>query len=372
METTAKDIRTEELLINVGPQHPSTHGVLYLEVQLDGETIAECVPHIGYLHRSMEKIAENRTYAQFISFTDRLDYIASMNNNLAYVMAVEKLMNLEITQRAKYIRVITAELNRVASHLIAVGTFTQDLGAFATPLFYAFREREKIVEIFDDMSGNRLTYNYIRIGGLLSDMTEKTAEKIRKLIEYLPQRINELEGLFTNNAIFLARTKGVGVLPKEMAINYGVTGPNLRASGVKWDLRKDEPYLVYDKFDFDIPTGDNADAWDRYKVRIEEMRQSLRIIGQALEALPEGEVTVKVGKVLKPEPAEAYFRAENPRGELGFYVVSDGSAYPYRLKIRSPSFSNLAVLPPLVKGVKIADLICILGSLDIVMGEIDR
>ena len=370
--TQTKDIYTEEFLINMGPQHPSSHGVLSLELTLDGETIVECTPHIGYLHRSMEKIAENRTYTQFIPFTDRLDYVASMNNNLGYVMVVEKLLKLEISERAKYIRVIIAELNRIASHLIAIGTFAQDLGAFATPLFYCFREREKIVEIFDQLCGNRLTYNYMRIGGVLTDFSRDIEEKIKKFIKYMRPKVDDYDWLLTYNAIFLARSKHIGVLSKEMAVNYSITGPNLRASGVKWDLRKDEPYLAYDKFEFDVPVGKNGDAWDRYKVRIEEIRQSLRIIEQAIEALPQGDVAVKVGRIHKPSPSETYFRTENPRGELGFYIVSDDSVYPYRLKIRSPSFSNLAVLPELVRGLKVADIVCVLGSFDILMGEIDR
>jgi NADH-quinone oxidoreductase subunit D len=373
MDTTqTKDIYTEEFLINMGPQHPSTHGVLSLELKLDGEIIRECTPHIGYLHRSMEKIAENRTYTQFIPFTDRLDYVASMNNNLGYVMAVEKLLNLEVSERAKYIRVVIAELNRIASHLIAIGTFAQDLGAFATPLFYCFREREKIVEIFDQICGNRLTYNYMRIGGVQSDFPKGIDEKIKEFIKYMRPKVDDYDWLLTYNTIFLARSKYIGVLPKDMAINYSVTGPNLRASGIKWDLRKDEPYLAYDKFEFEVPVGKNGDAWDRYKVRIEEIRQSLRIVEQAIEALPEGDVTVKVGRIHKPLPSEIYFRTENPRGELGFYIVGNGSVYPYRLKIRSPSFSNLAVLPELVKGLKVADIVCVLGSFDILMGEIDR
>lgn len=373
MDTTqTKDIYTEEFLMNMGPQHPSTHGVLSLELKLDGEVVRECTPHIGYLHRSMEKIAENRTYTQFIPFTDRLDYIASMNNNLTYVMAVEKLLNLEPSERAKYIRVIIAELNRVASHLVAVGTFAQDLGAFATPLFYGFREREKIVDIFDLICGNRLTYNYMRIGGVQFDFPAGADEKIKEFVEYMKPKVDDYERLLTYNTIFLTRSKHVGVLSRDMAISYSITGPNLRGSGVKWDLRKDEPYLVYDRFDFDVPVGENGDAWDRYKVRIEEIRQSLRIIEQAIKSLPEGDPTVKVGRIHKPAPSEAYLRTENPRGELGFYLVSDGSAYPYRLKIRSPSFSNLAVIPELVKDMKVADIICALGSLDIVMGEIDR
>jgi len=367
-----KEICTEEFLVNMGPQHPSTHGVLSLELKLDGEMIRGCTPHIGYLHRSMEKIAESRTYTQFIPFTDRLDYVASMNNNLGYVMAVEKLLNMDVPARAKYIRVIIAELNRVASHLIAIGTFAQDLGAFATPLFYCFREREKIIDIFDEICGNRLTYNYMRIGGLQFDLPKGADEKIKDIVKYMRPKIDDLESLFSSNVIFTARTKGIGVLSKEKAVNYSVTGPNLRASGVKWDLRKDEPYLCYDKFDFNIPTGANGDSWDRYKVRIEEMRQGLRIVEQAIGGLPEGDPTVKIGRIIKPEQGETYMRTEAPRGELGFYIVSDGSAYPYRMKIRSPSFSNLAVLPELVGGMKVADVVCVLGSLDIVMGDIDR
>lgn len=287
-------------------------------------------------------------------------------------MAVEKLLKLAIPERAKYIRVIIAELNRVASHLLAIGTFAQDLGAFATPLFYCFREREKIVDIFDEICGNRLTYNYMRIGGVQSDLPKGIDKKIKKFIKYMRAKVDDYDWLLTYNTIFLARSKHIGVLPKDLAVNYSVTGPNLRASGVKWDLRKDEPYLSYDRFEFDIPVKENGDAWDRYKVRIEELRQSLRIIEQALGALPQGDPTAKAGRIHKPAPGEAYSRTENPRGELGFYIVSDGSIYPYRLKIRSPSFSNLAVLPELVKGLKIADIVCVLGSLDILMGEIDR
>lgn len=370
--TNDKGILNEQFSLNMGPQHPSTHGVLYLELKLDGETVIDCTTHIGYLHRSMEKIAENRTYTQFIPFTDRLDYVASMNNNLGYVMAVEKMLGIEVSQRAKYIRVIIAELNRIASHLIAIGTFAQDLGAFATPLFYCFREREKILEIFDELCGNRLTYNYMRIGGVQFDLTPGLVERIKDFIKYMRPKIDDYEWLLTNNPIFLERTKNIGVLEKDLALNYSISGPNLRASGVKWDLRKDEPYLAYDKFQFTIPTGKNGDAWDRYRVRMDELKESLKIIEQAVAGIPEGEVTVKVGRIYKPALGEVYLRTENPRGELGFYIVSDGSAYPYRLKIRAPSFSNLAVLSELVKGVKVADVVCVLGSLDILMGEIDR
>ena len=371
-KTTDKDIYSEEFSVNMGPQHPSTHGVLYLDLRLSGEVVIDCVTHIGYLHRSIEKIAENRTYTQFIPFTDRLDYVASMNNNLGYVLAVEKLLNLEVPERAKYIRVIIAELNRVASHLVAIGTFIQDLGAFATPLFYCFREREKILDIFDELCGNRLTYNYMRIGGVQFDVSAGISESIRSFVKYMRPKIEDYEALFSANPIFLERTKNVGVLSKELALNYSVSGPNLRACGIKWDLRKDEPYLVYDKFQFDIPTGTNGDVWDRYKVRMDELRQSLKIIEQALVGLPEGASTVKAGRVIKPLAGEVYLRTESPRGELGFYIISDGSLYPYRLKIRAPSFSNLAVLRELVKGLKVADVVGILGSLDIIMGEIDR
>ncbi|MDD5424254.1 MAG: NADH-quinone oxidoreductase subunit D, partial [Candidatus Omnitrophica bacterium] len=324
------------------------------------------------LHRSIEKIAEKRTYTQFIPFTDRLDYLASMNNNLAYVLAAEKLMNIEVSDRAKHIRVIMAEFGRIASHLFGITTFTQDLGAFATPLFYGMREREKIVELFDDICGQRLTYNYMRIGGVSRDLPKGSDDKIKKIIKYMRPKIDDLEAMFSANPIFLARTKGVGVLTSEKAVSYSVTGPNLRASGVKWDLRKDEPYLNYDKFTFDVPTGKNGDSWDRYKVRMDEMRQSLRIAEQAVLGLPEGDPAVKAGKIFRPAPGQAYMRSENPRGELGFYIVSDGSPMPYRMKIRSPSFSNISVLPELINGLKVADAVCVLGSLDVVMGEIDR
>ncbi len=367
-----KNIHSEECYMNMGPQHPSTHGVLHLELKLDGEVVVDSIVHIGYLHRSMEKIAENRTYTQFIPFTDRLDYVSAMNNNLGYCLAVEKLMNMDVPLRAKYIRVIAAELNRIASHLIAIGSFAQDLGALATPLFYCFRERELILDIFDEICGNRLTYNYMRIGGVQFDLPDGIDKKIQDFIKCMRSRIKEYIDLLSYNVIFLARTKDIGVLLKDKAVNYSVTGPNLRASGVRCDLRKDEPYLVYDKFQFDIPVADKGDVWDRYNIRIQEIEQSLRIIEQALAGLPEGNPTVKVGRIHKPPAGEVYLRTESPRGELGFYIVSDGSEYPYRLKIRAPSFSNLAVIPELIRGVKMADVVSILGSLDIVMGEIDR
>lgn len=361
----------EELIVNMGPQHPSTHGVLSLELKLDGEILTDCRPRIGYLHRSIEKIAENRSLVQFLPFTDRLDYLSSMNNNLSFCLAAEKLLGITAPDRAQYLRVIMAELNRVASHLFAISTFAQDLGAYATPLFYALRDREKIIQIFNQLCGQRLTYNYVRIGGVAADLPPGLDATIKNFIAYQRKILAEYDDLLTGNVIFCARSKNIGVLSKDTAINYGVTGPNLRASGVKWDLRKDMPYLMYDKFDFDVPVGSNGDSWDRYQVRMLEIRQSLKIVEQALGGLPTGDPVAKVNKVFRPN-GETYVRTENPRGELGFYIVGDGNPFPYRLKIRTPSFANLSVLPCLVKGLNISDAVCVLGSLDIVMGEIDR
>lgn len=367
-----ESLSPEELLVNMGPQHPSTHGVLYLELRLNGEIVVDCRPHIGYLHRSCEKIAENRTYTQFIPFTDRLDYLASMNNNLGYVLAVEKLLNVQVTERAQYIRTIIAELNRVSSHLVAIGTFAQDLGAYATTLFYCFRDREKVVELFEELCGGRLTYNYMRIGGVQADIPSHMYQMIKDFIKYERAKLKEYNELLTYNAIFLARTKKIGILKPETALSYSVTGPILRASGIKWDLRKDEPYMIYDRFKFDVPIGKTGDSWDRYKVRLDEISESLKIIEQAIEGIPEGNPISKVNRVFKGPAGETYLRTENPRGELGFYLVSDGGLKPYRNKIRSPSFSNLAVLPELIRGLNVSDAVCVLGSFDIVMGEIDR
>ncbi len=372
MVVEVQDIKTEEFLVNFGPQHPSTHGVLRLLVKLDGEVVVDVVTIIGYLHRSMEKIAENRTYTQFIPYTDRLDYIASMSNNFGYVLAVEQLMKLKVPERAEYLRVIVVELNRIASHLLAVGTFAQDLGAYVTPLFYGFREREWIIDLFEQICGARLTYNYMRIGGVSQDMPEGFAQNVRKFLDYFRPKLDDFEKLMTENPIFLMRTKNVGVLPAPLAISYAVSGPSLRGSGVKYDLRKNMPYSIYERFNFDIPAGANGDSWDRYKVRIEEMRQSCRILEQAIESIPGGEFLAKLPKIFKVPEGEAYGRIEAPRGELGFYVVSKGDFNPYRVKIRAPSFSNLAVLRDIAVGAKVADLIAILGSLDIVLGEIDR
>ncbi|TAN60862.1 NADH-quinone oxidoreductase subunit D [bacterium] len=365
-------LETEAFEVSFGPQHPSTHGVLRLQLTLDGEVVVECEPHIGYLHRDFEKICENRTYTQVIPYTDRLDYLGAMNNNFGYCLTVEKLLGVAIPERAEYIRVIIAELNRIASHLLAIGTFVQDLGAFGTPLLYCFREREKIIDIFEATCGNRLTYNYYRIGGVAQDIPDGFVEKVKGFIKYLRPKLKDYEDLMTNNAILLVRTKGIGVLSREMALDYAITGPNLRASGVAFDLRKEDPYSIYPRFQFDVPTRATGDAWDRYRVRMDEIEQCLRIIEQAIDNIPSGDFIAKVPKMLKVPAGETYFRTESPRGELGFYLISDGSNKPYRLKCRAPSFSNLAVIPDLVRGVKVADVIAILGSIDIVLGEIDR
>ncbi|MBF0217761.1 MAG: NADH-quinone oxidoreductase subunit D [Candidatus Omnitrophica bacterium] len=362
---------TDNYYLNMGPQHPSTHGVLRLVLRLDGETVLDAVPDLGYLHRGMEKIAESRTYSQFLPFVDRIDYIAALLNEHGYCLAVEKLLGVTVPARAEYIRVIVAELNRIASHIVWYGPFAMDLGAI-TPFLYAFREREMILDMLESVSGQRLTFAYMRIGGVRQDLPEGFIEKARAFCKYLKPKIDEYETLLTENAIFLKRTKGVGILSGEAAINYGCTGPVLRGSGVKYDIRKNSPYSVYPELEFDIPTGTVGDTWDRYKVRLEEMRQSARIIEQALEKLPSGPIMAEVPKIIKPAPGEAYGRAESSRGEIGFFVVSDGTQYPVRLKIRTGSFSNLSALRDLVKGLKIADVVAVLGSIDIVLGEVDR
>lgn len=364
-------LKTQEMWINFGPQHPSTHGVFRMELKLDGETVVDCIPHFGYLHRAVEKLAESRTYPQFIPFTDRMDYLASMNNNQGYCEAVEKLMGLEVPERAQYIRIIVQELNRIASHLVFYGSFGLDTGAI-TPFLYAFREREKIVDLFESISGQRLTYNYIRIGGVMRDLPEGFLQQTAKVLNDIKLCIDEFNNLLTYNEIFLERTKGIAVLGKENAINFGITGPMLRASNFKWDLRKDEPYCIYPRFNFDIPVGTNGDCWDRYVIRLKEIEQSIKIIEQAIIDIPESDTVWKAPRIIKPPAGEVYHRIENPRGELGYYVISDGTQNPYRIKVRAPSFINLQALPFLVKGYKVADAIIILGSIDIVVGETDR
>jgi NADH-quinone oxidoreductase subunit D len=368
-ETTFLD--ASELLINMGPQHPATHGVLRVKLKLDGERVlgSECV--IGYLHRGVEKIAENRTYAQFAPYTDRMDYVAAVTNGMGYVEAVEKLLGVEIPPRAQYTRMILAELQRIASHLLWLGTHALDLGAM-TPVFYTFREREEILKIFEKYCGARLTTHAFRIGGLQYDLYDGFEQDCLKFCEYLPPKIDEYERLLTKNRIWINRTRGVGVLSAEDAVAYGVTGPVLRGSGVKWDIRKAQPYEAYDKVEFEVPTGEHGDTYDRYLVRMQEMRQSVRIIRQCVERLAPGPIFGKVGKVIKPPVGEVYHSIEAPKGELGYFVVSDGSTNPYRVRVRPPSFVNLQALDIMIRGHLVADVVAVIGTLDIVLGEVDR
>jgi NADH-quinone oxidoreductase subunit D len=370
------EIKTEELIVNMGPQHPSTHGVLRLEVTLDGEIVTDVKPHIGYLHRCFEKHAEAMTYPQVIPYTDRMDYLAAMNMEFGYVEACEKLMEINVPERVKYIRVIMAELNRIASHLVAIGTYGNDAGAF-TPFLFYFRDREKVLELFEITCGARLLYNYMWIGGLSHDIPHNFIEKCRDFVKYMRPMIDEVNNLLCYNKIFVERTANIGILPADVAINTGATGPVLRGSGVKFDLRKDDPYSIYDRFDFNVCIGTGkmgtvGDCWDRNMVRCDEMFESLKIIEQALDQLPEGDITETLPKRIKPPIGELYFRTESSKGELGYYIISDGSQNPFRVKVRGPSFVNLSILPHITKGYMIADLVIILGSLDIVLGEIDR
>jgi NADH-quinone oxidoreductase subunit D len=362
---------SNELIINMGPQHPATHGVLRVILKLDGEKVlgTECV--IGYLHRGVEKIAEHRTYAMFNPYVDRMDYVAAVSNGLGYCEAVEKLMNVEAPPRANYVRVILAELNRIASHQLWLGTHALDIGAI-TPLFYTFRDREEILKIFEKYCGARLTTHAFRIGGLQYETYDGFEQDVVKFLKFLKPKIDEYEQLLTTNRIWVERTKGVGYISAEDCVALGVTGPVLRASGVRWDIRKAKPYATYDKFDFEVPIGENGDTYDRYLVRMVEMRQSVRIIEQAVGAIPEGPIMAKVPKVIKPPVGEIYHSIEAPKGELGYFVVSDGSTQPYRLRVRPPSFVNLQALDLMVRGQLVADVIAVIGTLDIVLGEVDR
>jgi len=371
----------DEMVVNMGPQHPSTHGVLRLELVLDGEVVKKVTPHIGYLHRNFEKHAENTSYNEVIPFCDRMDYLASMNQDMAYALAVEKLIGLnELPEKVEYMRVITCELNRIASHLVAVGTFGLDVGAF-TPFLWAFRDRERILDLLEWLSGARLLYNYIWVGGLARDIPEGWYEKLTEFLDYFEPKMVEFDKLLSFNHIFIERTANVGILTPEVAISYGCSGPVLRGSGVKFDIRKDEPFSYYDKFEFDIPVGDGrhgplGSVLDRYMVRIWEIYESVKILRQALEAIePFKEQDVKAAiprRIRPPAGTEAYVRTETPRGELGFLVRSDGSDVPYRVKGRSPCFSNISVIDDISRGAMIADLVTIIGSLDIVLGCIDR
>ena len=360
-----------EIVLNMGPQHPSTHGVLRVVLKLDGEKVmgSECV--IGYLHRGVEKIAENRTYAQFNPYVDRMDYVAAVSNGLGYCEAVEKLLNATAPPRAQYVRVILTELNRIASHLLWLGTHALDIGAL-TPLFYTFREREEILKIFENYCGARLTTHAFRIGGLQYETYDGFEEQVKAFCNDFPRKLDEYEALLTTNRIWVGRTRGVGVLSAEDAIDLGVTGPLLRASGVKWDIRKAQPYAAYNDFDFEIPVGESGDTYDRYLVRMEEMRQSRRIILQAVDRIPDGPILARVPKVIKPPVGEVYHSIEAPKGELGYLIASDGSTQPYRCRVRPPSFVNLQALDRMVRGQLLADVVAIIGTIDIVLGEVDR
>jgi NADH-quinone oxidoreductase subunit D len=393
-----EEMMGEKLILNMGPSHPSTHGVLRIILELDGEIITKASPDVGYLHRGDEKIAENMTYNQFVPYTDRLDYLAPLANNVAYALAVEKLMGIDkqLPERGQYIRVICCELARISAHLLGLGAFAMDVGAL-TVFLHTFTEREKIYNLCESLTGARFTTSFTRIGGIARDLPDGWVDQCRKFLEEVEFNFDETETLLTRNRIFVDRTQGVGVLPRDIAIDYGITGPNLRGSGVEHDLRKSNPYLVYPELDFEVPVGTKGDSYDRYLVRMEEMRQSAKIIRQCLDKLPGGPVSIDDGKTVLPPKdkvlssmeelihqfmlvtqgvnvpsGEVYFGAENPKGELGFYIHSIGGGTPNRMKIRAPSFVNLSVLPYLLKGEMMSDVVAILGSIDFVMGESDR
>ncbi len=370
---------TQTLEINIGPQHPSTHGVFRMHAIMDGETITQLKPVIGYLHRNHEQIAENMTYTASMPYTDRLDYFCSMSNNFGYALAIEKLASVEVPERAEFIRVILAELTRLVNHVSVIGFMLNDLGAFFTPVLYAFREREKILDLFEAISGSRMMCNYFRFGGVKRDLPTGTLDEIRNIVKKFPAFLDEFEMLLNKNEILCMRCQNVGVLPRDLAINAGITGPMLRASGVNYDIRKVDGYSIYKRFSFKVPLGTKGDVYDRYYVRILEMRESLKILEQALKAIPEGDIMnkkmapyFKNFRNFKPPVGESYARVEAPKGELGFYVVSDGTPQPWRYHVRAPSLINLTVLEDMCVGHKIADAIIILGSIDIVLGEVDR
>jgi NADH-quinone oxidoreductase subunit D len=370
-------LKTEEMVISMGPQHPSTHGVLRLELVVDGEVVVDVIPHIGYLHRCFEKHCEHMTnYQQVIPYADRMDYVAAMSNEFGFVVACEKLLKIKVPERVEYIRVIMAEFSRIVSHLIAIGTYGMDIGAF-TPFLYCMRDRERVLDIFEQTCGARLLYNYMWIGGLSHDVTADFVGKVKAFCKYFRPQIKELNDLLSYNKIFIKRTANVGVLPADVAINYAVSGPVLRGSGVEWDLRKNDPYSIYDRLDFEIPVGKGlkgtvGDCWDRYMVRVHEMEQSVNIIEQAVDKLPAGDVASAIPKRIRPDAGDVYVRTETPKGELGYYIVSDGTATPFRVKVKSPCFVNLSALPAMCRGAMIADIVAVLGSIDIVLGEVDR
>jgi NADH-quinone oxidoreductase subunit D len=368
---SATFLDSTELTLNMGPQHPSTHGVLRVILKLDGERVTDLECVIGYLHRGVEKIGENRTYAMFAPYVDRMDYIAAVSNGLGYCLTVEKLLGVEAPPRAQVTRVILTELNRIASHLLWLGTHALDIGAI-TPLFYTMREREEVLKIFENYCGARLTTHAFRIGGLQYQLYDGFEAQVRAFLDAFPAKLDEYERLLTGNRIWVDRLKGVGVLTARDCKELGVTGPLLRAAGVAWDVRKAFPYSGYEQYEFDIPTGANGDTLDRYTVRVEEMRQSVRILRQAVERIPSGPILAKVPKVIKPPAGEVYVSVEAPKGELGYFLVSDGTLHPYRVRVRPPSFLNLQSLKRMAVGALVADVVAIIGTIDIVLGEVDR
>ena len=369
-----RELETIDLNINVGPQHPATHGVFRMVLTVDGEVVRDLDPVIGYMHRGAEKLSENCDYRQAIGYQDRTDYLAQFNTELCYVLAVEKVAGFKAPERAEYIRVILAELNRIASHFMFMGAFGTDVGVFGTPFMYSFRERETIQDLFEEVTGERLMYNYFRPGGVAWDLPKGFDESCQIVLKDAEKGIGDIDGLLTENEVFVARCRGLSPMTAEQAINWGVTGPMLRATGMAHDLRRAEPYSIYDRFEFDVPTGTTGDIFDRYMVRLEEMRQSVRIVRQALSQMPATGPIMAEGlkRTLRVEPGEVYMRTESPRGEYGIYLVSRGGDSPYRLKVRSPAFSNLSALRAMSIGTYVADAIIILGSTDIVLCEVDR
>ncbi|MBI4319083.1 MAG: NADH-quinone oxidoreductase subunit D [Chloroflexi bacterium] len=367
----AAHLQTEEMILNMGPQHPSTHGVLRLVLRLSGETVVECKPVMGYLHRGIEKIFENRTYLQGIRYTDQFDYLAAMLNEHAYVGAVEQLMGLEAPRRGEYIRVIVDELSRCTSHLVYLGTALLDLGAF-TPIVYCFRDREEILDMFEELCGSRMNFNFHRVGGVLFDLPRGFIAKLADFLKRFQGNIDEYEELITGNEIFLARTVGVGIIPPDMGLAYGISGPNIRASGINFDIRTYKPYSAYPEIGVVPQMAEGGDAFARYEVRLAEMRESIRVIQRAIDGLPGGPVRARMPHVLRPPKGETYFSIESSKGELGMHLVSDGSIRPYRMKVRAPSFVNLQILPELLRDHKLGDVVAIFGSIDVVLGEVDR
>jgi len=376
LNSETEQLKSELLTLNMGPQHPATHGVLRIEIWTDSEIVAHAIPHLGYLHRCMEKHAENLDYRGVIPFVDRLDYLAAMNMEWTYSMAIEKMLGTEVPRRAELLRIMTGELQRIASHLMAFGTYALDLGAFS-PFLYAFDEREKILRLFEEVSGSRLLYNYIWIGGVWNDWTPEQIDRVSAFCDVMEEEAKKYHQLVSMNRIFVERTANVGVMTLQDCLDYGATGPVLRGAGYKWDLRKNKPYSLYSEFDFDVPVGIGevgqvGDCWNRYIVRMKEVIESIKIIRQVIKKLEPGSVMGKVPKVIKLPKGEVYVKAECPRGELGFHLVSQGDKTPYRLKVKSPCFTHISMLPRVAPGQMIADFVATVGSIDIVLGEVDR